>query len=154
MFSNRFAGFVKVPHLDPQGHKPRRDLGLAVTAVRVRLHAHDANDLAGAHIGERPQRPVLDLAEAPQAFASPLVGDPREGKPGAQRPLAERGVEPGNRPAAHVNKQVDLVRLENLDEVLGRPEALIADGVDHVVSFPEPPRSRPKKAKLSELCQG
>jgi hypothetical protein len=28
-----------------------------------------------------------------------LVGDPLQGKPGAQRPLAERGVEPGNRPA-------------------------------------------------------
>jgi hypothetical protein len=79
--------------------KPRRDLGIAVTAVRIRLHAHEADDPAGTQLGERPQRPVLDLAETPQALPRPLVDDPLQGKPGAQRPLAERGVEPGNRPA-------------------------------------------------------
>ncbi len=46
--------------------KPRRDLGIAVTAVRIRLHAHEADDPAGAQLGERPQSPVLDLAEAPK----------------------------------------------------------------------------------------
>jgi hypothetical protein len=79
--------------------KPRRDLGIAVTAVRIRLHAHEADDPAGTQLGERPQRPVLDLAETPQALPRPLVDDLLQGKPGAQRPLAERGVEPGNRPA-------------------------------------------------------
>ncbi len=74
LFSHRFSEFFQVSDLDPQGHKPRRDLSLAVTAVRIHFHTHEANDPADAQIGERHLDARQICGQRLSGRLSPLMG--------------------------------------------------------------------------------